>query len=112
MKTKILYTLGIVLFAGLLISDSVLAQCCSKSKAEKKEKVKQETVQKAEVNQTVCPVMGGEINKEIYADNNGKRVYFCCQKCLNTFQKNPEKYMEKLEEEGVTLENAPEQEKS
>jgi len=111
MKTKILYTLGIVLFAGLLISNSALAQCCSKSKTEKTKKTTQEAVQKVEANQTVCPVMGGEINKEVYADYNGKRVYFCCQDCLSTFKKDPEKYMKKLEDEGVTLENAPEQKK-
>jgi YHS domain-containing protein len=111
MKTKIFFAAGMVLIAGLLISDSLLAQCCLKSKTEKKEKIKQETVQKVEVNQTICPVMGGEINKEVYADYNGKRIYFCCQDCLSTFKNDPEKYMKKLEDEGVTLENTPEQEK-
>ena len=28
--------------------------------------------------QTTCPVMGNPINKDIYADYSGKRVYFCC----------------------------------
>lgn len=27
--------------------------------------------------QTTCPVMGGAINREWYADYQGKRVYFC-----------------------------------
>ncbi len=111
MKTKIFYAIGMVLFAGLLIGDVLLAEGSVKSNMEKKEKAKQETVQKTEVKQTVCPVMGGEINKDVYADYNGKRVYFCCQNCLNTFKKDPEKYMKKLKDEGVTLENTPEQEK-
>jgi YHS domain-containing protein len=57
--------------------------------------------------QTTCPVLGGNINKEVYADYQGKRIYFCCQGCDKEFEKNPEKYMQKLKNEGVTLEPAP-----
>jgi YHS domain-containing protein len=53
--------------------------------------------------QTVCPVMGGEINKDIFADHEGKRVYFCCKACVETFKKDAAKYTEKLEKDGVTL---------
>ena len=48
--------------------------------------------------QTTCPVMGGPINKELYADHNDKRVYFCCAYCDGEFKKNPEKYLNKLKE--------------
>ena len=27
--------------------------------------------------QTTCPVMGNKINKDIYVDHQGTRVYFC-----------------------------------
>jgi len=57
--------------------------------------------------QTTCPVMGGKINRAIYADHDGKRVYFCCQACVAEFEKDPEKYIRKLEDEGVVLEPAP-----
>jgi YHS domain-containing protein len=57
--------------------------------------------------QTTCPVMGGAINKKIYRDYQGKRVYFCCGGCVAAFAKDPEKYMKKLQEAGVTLEEAP-----
>ncbi|WLE96893.1 MAG: YHS domain-containing protein [Candidatus Electrothrix communis] len=53
------------------------------------------------VPQTKCPVMGGDINKEIYADHEGKRVYFCCAACLPQFQENPEEYLAKMEKAGV-----------
>ena len=53
--------------------------------------------------QTTCPVMGGKINKDIYADYEGKRVYFCCDACISTFKKDPAKYVSKLEGEGVVL---------
>jgi YHS domain-containing protein len=57
--------------------------------------------------QTTCPVLAGDIDKNVYADYKGKRIYFCCQGCDAEFNKNPEKYMKKLQEEGVTLESAP-----
>jgi YHS domain-containing protein len=57
--------------------------------------------------QTTCPVMGGAINKTIYADHDGKRVYFCCAACIDTFKADPEKYIKKLEDQGVVLKKAP-----
>ena len=57
--------------------------------------------------QTMCPVMGGEIDKKYYADHEGKRVYFCCPACKAPFEKDPHKYIEKLEAEGVELEDVP-----
>jgi len=59
-------------------------------------------------NQTFCSVMwGNPIDKSIYADSNGKRVYFCCNFCQTKFKENPEMYIKKLEDAGVTLEKAP-----
>ena len=58
--------------------------------------------------QTTCPVMGGKIDKNVYTDYQGKRIYFCCSGCPDDFKKDPDKYMKKLEEQGVVLEKAPE----
>ena len=57
--------------------------------------------------QAKCPVLGGDINKQVYVDYKGKRIYFCCSGCDTEFKKDPEKYMKKLEEQGVTLEPSP-----
>ncbi len=46
--------------------------------------------------QTVCPVMGGAINKDVFVEYKGKKVYFCCPGCEGPFLKDPEKYMDKL----------------
>jgi YHS domain-containing protein len=62
--------------------------------------------------QTLCPVLGGNINKQVYAEYQGKRIYFCCSGCITEFQKDPEKYMKKLEAEGITLEQSPVQPKT
>ena len=50
-----------------------------------------------EVTQEVCPVMGGEINKDLYVEYEGRRIYFCCKGCPGKFKENPEKYVKKLE---------------
>lgn len=51
--------------------------------------------------QTTCPVMGGAIDRNIYLDYQGKRIYFCCPACLPEFQKDPGKYLQKMEAEGM-----------
>jgi len=57
--------------------------------------------------QANCPVMGGKINKEIYADHEGQRVYFCCAMCIDTFKKDPEKYLKKMKAEHVNPVKTP-----
>ncbi len=58
--------------------------------------------------QTTCPVMGGKIDKKVFLDYQGKRIYFCCTGCVDDFKKNPEQYLKKLEEQGVVVEKSPE----
>jgi len=60
-------------------------------------------LEKSENIQTECPVMGGKIDKEIFVDHEGKRIYFCCQACVESFKKDPAVYLKKLEEAGVKL---------
>ena len=57
--------------------------------------------------QTTCPVMGNPIDKQYFADYDGKRVYFCCPACIKAFNEDPDKYVKKLEDEGVTLDKTP-----
>jgi len=54
------------------------------------------TTAAAATEQTTCPVMGGAINKDIFIEYNGKKVYFCCPGCEDQFKKEPEKYIAKL----------------
>ena len=64
-------------------------------------------VKSAPKRQALCPVMGGAVNTNLYADAEGKRVYFCCGGCISAFKKDPAKYIAKLEKDGVSLEKAP-----
>jgi YHS domain-containing protein len=57
--------------------------------------------------QTTCPVLGGNIDKNLYADYQGQRVYFCCKGCDDEFKKDPEKYLEKMKSQGITPEKSP-----
>lgn len=58
--------------------------------------------------QTHCPVMGGEVNREVFADHDGVRVYFCCAGCDAEFRKDPERYIREMRDAGIELERAPE----
>jgi YHS domain-containing protein len=57
--------------------------------------------------QTTCPVMGGKIDKSLYVDADGKRIYVCCQGCVGTIKADPAKYIKALEAKGVTLDATP-----
>ena len=48
------------------------------------------------VEQTTCPVMDKAINKNMFTEYKGKKVYFCCPGCKEKFEKDPEKYIAKL----------------
>ncbi len=115
MKTKIFLFIFVFFIALTLLSQSLLAQnksccssdqdkteksCCGDCQEEKEKKVGKGT-------QENCPVMGNKVNKKFYTDYMGKRVYFCCSGCIDTFKKDPEKYMKKMKEAGVKLESVP-----
>jgi YHS domain-containing protein len=54
--------------------------------------------------QTTCPVMGGAINKKLYVDYKGKRIYVCCPGCIGELKSNPEKYIKILADMGQGVE--------
>jgi hypothetical protein len=71
--------------------DSTCAKECKhagKMDACKKDQKKDDAV----IEQTNCPVMGGAINKDIFVEHNGKKVYFCCEECKAKYLKDPDKY--------------------
>jgi len=102
-----------VLFVGLLIlngckdSDSESAQTSGQPMQQMQghegndhaqmamtDETAKETVTTAE--QTLCPVMGNPIDKNIFVEYQGKKVYFCCPACKPEFEKDPAKYVAKL----------------
>ena len=51
----------------------------------------------ADIEQKMCPVLANmPIDRNIWVEYQGKKVYFCCADCKAKFQKEPEKYLSKL----------------
>ncbi len=57
--------------------------------------------------QVACPIEHDKINKNLFVDYQGQRIYFCCPACIPIFKKNPEKYLQQMQQEGVTPEKTP-----
>ena len=83
------------LVSMIILTIFSMAGCKEKSEPEQVA----ETIEEAAVEvieQTKCPVMNGTINKELFTEYKGKKVYFCCPGCKEQFLKEPEKYLSKL----------------
>jgi len=57
--------------------------------------------------QTHCPVEGGEIERDVYVDYQGYRVYFCCPGCDTEFLASPDEFLSRMKAEGIELEKTP-----
>jgi len=111
MNAKKKQLITVLLLAGLLLVGLVAVDGCKKSEpkpvapavsaapaAPTVSKVAKDAASQVvqAVEQTTCPVMGGAINKDIFVEYKGKKVYFCCPECKAKFEKEPEKYIAKL----------------
>jgi YHS domain-containing protein len=86
---KIFKTLGV---AFLLTSFGVAP--LTGFAADKKEKLKPYTLE-------TCVVSGdklGEMGKPFEYEYKGREIKFCCKNCVKDFQKDPAKYVKKIEE--------------
>lgn len=53
-------------------------------------------VQPSSPEQELCPVLGNPVDRTVYVDFRGVRVYFCCHLCTPKFLAAPERYIPKL----------------
>ena len=88
---KTMLLLITLLFVGLIMVNG-----CKKSEPTEPPAAEPEESAAATIEQTTCPVMGGPINKDFYAEYKGKKVYFCCAGCKEKFEAAPEQYLSKL----------------
>lgn len=58
--------------------------------------------------QTSCPIMGGPINKKLYADVMGHRVYVCCGGCIAKVKADPEAALRTIRQKGERPATIPE----
>ena len=78
------------------------SSCCSKQSMHSDMKIESSTeTATVQIWNKVCPVKGEEIDADApTAEYNGKTIGFCCPGCDSKFQKDPEKYMKNLNEDG------------
>ena len=96
MNSKVRQFEPVFLFVGVLLVGLILANGCKKSEPTESSTPEPPKVTVAGIEQTMCPVMDGAINKEIFTEYKGKKVYFCCPGCKEKFEQSPEQYIAKL----------------
>jgi len=92
MKTRVMLTVaavGVFFLMGNLFAEEAAKQPAQDKKA-----------------QTECPVQGEKINKSLFVDYKGKRIYVCCGMCIGKVKADPEKYIKELEAKGIVLDKA------
>lgn len=54
----------------------------------------------AESIQKFCPVSGDLLeDREVSVDLPGRKIYFCCKKCVKSFNKDRQKYLSKMNDQ-------------
>lgn len=103
--------LPVVLMLLLMEMGLMIISCAKEEESPKKveEVAPKDLGSQAPKTQTTDAFSGNPINTSIYADYKGKRIYFCCAASRNSFNDDPEKYINKFRELGITLEDAPAQ---
>ena len=104
MKKRVLMIASGLAVALSIAAAPVLASSCGG--CAKKPAAKAKIAKPAGKEQTLCPIMGGKIDKKFFADHDGKRVYFCCTGCIAKFKKDAAKYIKQMEDKGIKLAGA------
>jgi len=86
----------VVFFAAAFLVVAVGALNGCKKEPEPTQAPTPSAVAPAQGEQSICPVMGNPIDKNVYTEYKGKKVYFCCPACVEKFKADPEKYVAKL----------------
>ncbi len=114
MNSKVRQFKTMFMLISLSLVGLIMLNGCKKSEPAPSEETAAETMQEHEghehaammdkpaevvaavLEQTTCPIMGPAINKALFTEYKGKKVYFCCPMCEEKFNKEPEKYIVKL----------------
>jgi len=94
MKRFFIIVTGVILILVMLPKESFMTvQAQTNEETPKTEAIN--------VGNQICPVSGEKIDEEMMVtyEYEGKIYNFCCAMCIDEFKKEPEKYIEKIEEE-------------
>ncbi|MCP4581211.1 MAG: YHS domain-containing protein [candidate division Zixibacteria bacterium] len=117
-------TVKIFLILTFAVSALIITACDETTENKPAQEVKQKTAPTTETQTQTQPqktlpppkfqqaqmrdaFSGKLIDKNVYTDYQGKRVYFCCTKSLETFRADPNKYLDEFDRQGVILADAP-----
>ncbi|MDP2991010.1 MAG: hypothetical protein Q8O57_10675 [Kiritimatiellota bacterium] len=50
--------------------------------------------------QTLCPISGEKINKDVFVDVEGVRIYLCCKDCIEKVKADPKAAIAKIKANG------------
>lgn len=98
MSKKTFYSILLLLFLISFTSNSVAQD---KNKKETKTELKKDIKTSSKPFNTVCPVTGEDLDNTITYVYKEKTYSLCCKRCLSKFQKDPEKYIKNLSEDGT-----------
>jgi len=90
MKNRKTHLIALLVLVALISTTMICLSGCKK-KTEPAASTFSEAIE-----QKMCPVLGGPVDKNIFTEYQGKKVYFCCTDCKEQFEKEPEKYLSKL----------------
>ncbi len=85
---------------ALMIAGVVVVAGCAKQESAPAEKPAAKAPAEAktvEIAQKTCPVIGGLIDKDMFVDVKGRRIYLCCAHCKAKVQADPDKYIAKVD---------------
>jgi YHS domain-containing protein len=99
--------LGKVLPTACVVALVVSAVVVGQTVSTKKDSTKTVIHTKQLSQQITCPIQGDTINKKLFVDYKGKRIYVCCEGCIAQVKKDPEKYIKMLEAKGQSVETIP-----
>jgi YHS domain-containing protein len=77
---------------------AIIAKELKDEAAKEKDKGKKKEEGKEKKLNTKCPVTGDDADKAITTTYKGRTVAFCCKGCIEDFEKDPKKYLAKLDE--------------
>ena len=88
----------LIFFVTVALVITIAGQCSLSFAADTQSPKGKEAVIK-DAGNTVCPVTGDPVNKDISYVYKGTRYYLCCPMCLEPFKNDPEKYIAKMKAE-------------
>lgn len=88
-----------ITFLTVIVAAALVIAGCSKQEdtTPAKDTAAPAATQTAQIAQKICPIMGDAIDKNMYTDYQGRRIYFCCAKCKAKFSTQPDKYLANLD---------------